>query len=302
MAFEGVRPVLPVPFGQPPDEAVCAPELAALTQRMVGLGVDGLVILGLASEAGTLREAERDEVLATTADAVAGRIPLVVGLDGATAVAVDRARRAARLGAAGLMVLPPAAARSTELLIAHVWAIADAADLPVLIQDSPQVTGLTLSVEAAAALGRHPLVRSVKSEIPGAGPKTTALVDAGLEVVAGWGGLHYLDAIRRGASGCMPGSDLGPAILAIDRLARSGDPGGAEVLYRQILPLLACEAASLDLLVLGAKRLLRRQRLFSSDRMRAPAAELDAVEAAAFDRCFEELEEAHVAGFQGRPT
>lgn len=301
MAFEGVRPVLHLPFADDPDESIRHDELRSLALRMIELRSDGLVALGLGSEAWAVREGERDEVIATVAAAIAGRVPLVVGLDGATSIAVDRARRAVAGGATGLMVLPPSSARTTDQLVTHFGRVAEAAGVPILVQDSPQVTGVQMTVDALVAIARgHPLCRAVKSEIPGGGAKTSAVLQAGLEVVAGWGGTAYPEQILRGASGCMPGCDLGPAIGAIDRLARAGRDAEAAELYRAVLPLLSYEAQSLDLLLLGAKRLLRRQGIFSSDALRAPARTLDPVEAATLDGFFEALEQEGIAGFGSR--
>jgi 2-keto-3-deoxy-L-arabinonate dehydratase len=297
MRFAGIRPVLHLPFGPGPSQGVIGAELRALVQRMLAAGVDGLVALGLASEAATLLEHERDEVLSLVSEEVAGRLPLVVGLDGGTPVAVHRARRAAHLGAAGLMVLPPRGASSANQLLRHFAAVADASGLPLLVQDSPQVTGVTLDVPALEALVSHPLLRSLKVEIPGAGPKTSAAHAMGMEIVAGWGGLAYLEQVARGASGCMPGCDLGPALLAIDRAARGGDAAGAAHLYRRILPLLAFETPSLDLLLLSAKRQLRRAGVFSSEALREPGRELDAAESATLDGLLDELAAARVPGF-----
>ena len=299
MAFEGIRPVLHLPFGLEPDQPIRHDELAVLVADQLAHGVDGLVVLGLASEAWTLRERERDEVLATVADAVAGRVPLVVGLDGTTAIATDRARRAVDVaGAAGLMVLPPTSARSTDALVAHFATIADAAGVPILVQDSPQVTGVTLAVDALLAIHRaHPLIAALKVEIPGAGAKTSAVAAAGMEIVAGWGGLQYLESVRRGVSGCMPGCDLGPAIVALDRLVRGGDLDGADALYRTILPLLSYEAQSLDLLLLGAKRILVRRGIFGSGALRAPARALDPHETTSLDALVARLEAESVPGF-----
>ena len=67
MAFDGVRPVLHLPFAAEPDEPIVHDELRRLVLDQLDQGVSGLVVLGLASEAWTLREAERDEVLATVA-------------------------------------------------------------------------------------------------------------------------------------------------------------------------------------------------------------------------------------------
>ncbi len=133
MVFEGVRPVLHVPFADTVEQPIIEPELAALATRMLDDGADGLVVLGLASEAWALTETERDSVVAIAAAACAGRASLVVGLDGTTAVARDRARRAVAAGADGLMLLPPRQAVGREALVRHFGAVAEAGGVPVLI-------------------------------------------------------------------------------------------------------------------------------------------------------------------------
>lgn len=296
--FAGVRPVLHIPFRPDDARSIAWPELEGLARSMLDAGIDGLVVLGLASEAWTLTEPERDEAVERVAALTAGRVPLVVGIDGATAVAIDRALRAARLGADGLMVLPPARATSVSQLTRHFAALADATGLPILVQDSPQVTGVTLDLPTIEALlTGHALVSALKVEIPGAGGKVSAARRAGMEIVAGWGGLGYLEQVARGASGCMPGCDLGPALLAIDRAVRAGDEPSARAQYRAILPLLTFETPSLELLLLSAKRHLRRSGIFGSEVMRDPARALDAQESATLDGLLDELAAARVPGF-----
>ena len=298
MVFDGVRPVLHVPFADTPDQPILESELAALAERMLGEGADGLVVPGLASESWALTETERERVVAIAAEVCAGRAPLVVGLDGTTAVAVDRARRAAAAGASGLMVLPPRQAVDRQLLVQHFGAIAAAAELPILIQDSPQVAGVTIDVPTIAAIAAaHPLVVAVKSEIPGAGAKASAITATGLELLAGWGGLDYLGQIGRGAVGCFPGCDLGPVFGAIDRNARAGERAAAEALYRRILPYLSLATASLDLLLLTAKRHMRRRGIFSSDVLRAPARRLDEQDSRTVDALLDELTALGTPGF-----
>ena len=297
MAFEGIRPVLHIPFADSAEQPILDTELAALAERMISARADGLVVLGLASESWAIRESERDRVTEVAADAC-GSAPLVVGLDGTTSVATDRARRAVRGGAAGLMVLPPRQASGRDALVRHFAAVADAAGVPVLVQDSPQVSGVVLEAATLAEMARaHPLVGSVKSEIPGAGTKATALRDEGLELVAGWGGLGYLEQIDRGAVGCMPGCDLGPVMVEIDRAARAGDREGAMELYRRVLPYLSLATASLDLLLLTAKRHLRRSGVFSTEVLRSPGRSLDEQEALTVDALLDELVAMGTPGF-----
>lgn len=298
MSFEGVRPVLHIPFADTPEQPILEDELARLAERMLAFGVDGLAVPQLASEAWALTETERDRVVAIAAEVCAGRVPLVVGLDGTTAVAVDRARKARSAGAAGLMVLPPRQAAGAEPLIAHYSAVASAADLPVMVQDSPQVTGVQLDVATLSRMREaNPLVHAVKTEIPGAGAKASAIVEAGLELLAGWGGLDYLEQVARGAVGCFPGCDLGPAIKAIDRAARAGEAMEAQAQYRAILPFLSVVTVSLDLLLLAAKRHLRRAGVFSTEVLRAPARTLEPQESSAIDVLLDELAAANVPGF-----
>jgi 4-hydroxy-tetrahydrodipicolinate synthase len=301
MVFKGVRPVLHVPFADTAEQPILEAELAVLARTMLDEGADGLVVPGLASESWALTEVERDRVVAIAAEACGGRAPLVVGLDGATAVAVERARRAAAAGAAGLMVLPPQRADGRDALLRHFDAIADVAGLPMLVQDSPQVTGVTLDVATLVSIAEaQPLVVAVKSEIPGAGSKASAILAGGLELVAGWGGLGYLEQLQRGAVGCFPGCDLGPAISAIDRHARAGDRDAAQQLYRRILPFLSLATASLDLLLLTAKRHMRRRGIFSTEALRAPARTLDDLEARTVDALLDELAALGTPGFGPR--
>jgi dihydrodipicolinate synthase/N-acetylneuraminate lyase len=289
-SFEGVHPVLQIPFAADADQAIRHDELACLVQTLVDDGVSGLVVLGLASEAWTLTPSERDSACATAASVLDSRLPFTVGLAGDKAVVINQAVRAASIGASAVMVLPPADVPPTHLPT-HFASVADAADIPVLIQDSPQVTGVQLSISTIAGIMQsHPLICAVKIEAPDAGQKISEAVASGINVVAGWGGLHYPDRLRRGAVGCMPGSDLGAAFSSIHRLWRQLDEVASDSIYRAILPLLSYLSQSLELLILGAKHALVRRAIFTDASMRAPARSLDRVELKTLNGLHAELE------------
>lgn len=295
--FHGVMPVLQTPFGTGPGQPVLHDALGRLVERLIVLGVDGLVALGLASEASRLSEQERDSVCSTAAAAIRDRVPLVVGIDGETAVALQRARRAAEHGAAMLMVLPPPEADSEQVVIDHFRCIAAATELPLLVQDSPQVTGFELTAALLAALAdAEPFVRGAKLEGPDAMSKTPSVVAAGLEVVAGWGGIDYLERLRCGAIGCMPGSDLGPAFHEIHRLAATS-PQRAQELYLRVLPLLSYASQSLEMLILASKRALMRHGVFPTATLRHPGRRLTVEEARTLDAFFARLDGEQVPGW-----
>lgn len=301
-SFAGVHPVLHTPFDDDPGQGILHGRLAALVDVLVDQGADGVVGLGLASEAGTLTEEERDRFCRTVAERLAGRLPFTVGIDGPTAVAAERTRRAVGLGATAVMVIPPASARTPDQLVEHFTQVAEAGGVPVLVQDAPQVTGVLLPADTLQRMSEHPLVRAVKIEGLDAGPKTSRLVADGLRVMAGWGGLHYPESFERGAVGCMPGSDLGAALTELHAKLAEGRDEDADRLYRAILPLLAYQTQSLAMLVLGAKRAHVRAGLFPSGAMRAPAARLDARQERAFDALFDRLESDAVPGPWSRRT
>ena len=298
MTFEGVRPVLHIPFADEPGQPIIERELSLLAERMLDHGVDGLAVPQLASETWALLESERDRVIAIAAEACAGRAPLVVGLDGTTAVAEDRARRAAKAGAAGLMVLPPRQAVSPDQVIDHYSAVADAGGIPLMVQDSPQVTGVQLGVETLSRLReRHPLIVAVKSEIPrgrrqgqchrcGRPGARRGLGRAQLPRASGPRCRRLLPGLRPGTG--HQGYRCGRVFR---RAARRAVPLSA------ILPYLSLATASLDLLLLTAKRHLRRSGVFSTEILRAPARTLDEREASTVDALLDELAAAGAPGF-----
>src|SRR5215210_2180634 len=75
--LEGIYVIVSTPFderGRLDEES-----FAGLLDATVRAGVQGVTILGVAGEAQRLSDAERDRLLARAMEAVAGRIPVVVG-------------------------------------------------------------------------------------------------------------------------------------------------------------------------------------------------------------------------------
>ena len=81
--------------------------------------------------------------------AAAGELPVCVGVthpgtDGAVAFA----REAEAMGAHSVMLAPPALAKPNDAaVLAHYLAVADAIELPIVVQDHPASSGVHMSVE-----------------------------------------------------------------------------------------------------------------------------------------------------------
>jgi dihydrodipicolinate synthase/N-acetylneuraminate lyase len=140
-----VAPVLPYhPGAERIDEAAYRALLARfLAPQHIDSGI-ALVANPEASEIFYLSEDEKRRVLDITLEEAAGRVPVLAGVSHATTVITARAAaQAVEAGADGLFVMPPIgmgdisvawdAERYPEVFVDLIRAIADAADLPIVV-------------------------------------------------------------------------------------------------------------------------------------------------------------------------
>ena len=277
----GCVPILCTPFGD--DGALDLRSLELEVAWVLAEGACGVACLAIASEGYKLTEAERDAVARAVVAAVAGRVPVVVSVDGAgTEPALDRARRAAALGADAVMVLPPYFVKpDVDGLIDYYRRVAEAAGVPLIVQDAPQLTGVAMSPVLWARMAEHvPSLRYVKVEGTPQGTtisETLRLTDGRLAVFCGWGGLGILDALERGAAGSMPAPNFTRLFAEIQIRYEAGDGAGAADLFRTELPFVLWAMQSIDHSVASAKEDLRRRGVFASAHQRQPAAHLDGI-------------------------
>jgi 4-hydroxy-tetrahydrodipicolinate synthase len=133
---------------------------AALAERLVDLGNDGLVISGTTGESPTTTDAEKDALLRAVIEAVGDRAHVVAGVGTYdTAHTVESARAAEKAGAAGLLVVTPYYSRPPQAgLIEHFTTVADATDLPVMLYDIPVRAGVAIETDTLLRLAEHPRI------------------------------------------------------------------------------------------------------------------------------------------------
>src|SRR4051812_46658278 len=104
--WSGVFPAVTTQFHR--DQSLDLAATARHYEVLLASGVAGLVVCGSLGENQTLDPGEKREVVGAAVRAAAGRVPVVAGVaEASTAAAIRYARDCARLGAAGLMVMPP---------------------------------------------------------------------------------------------------------------------------------------------------------------------------------------------------
>ena len=244
--FRGILAVLCTPFF--PDESLDYDSLHRLTDHVLDEGAHAVVCLGLASETNRLSEEEKQLVVETVVAQVGGRVPVISGLQAAATVeAVRQACWLVEAGVVGLMVLPPPGPVDAAAVVQFYTVVADAVDVPIMVQDCPQVVGYGLTAGMITQMAeRCSNIQYVKLEAQPAWPLMEALREQSsdrLAMLVGWGGIGFIEALERGAVGCMPGADaIGPMAQVYERYL-AGDIEGARAVYAAILPVLVAKGS-----------------------------------------------------------
>lgn len=161
---------------------------AALARWLQDQGNEGLVVAGTTGEAPVLTDPERLDLVEAVVQAVT--IPVVAGSGtNDTLHSIHMTRGVAERGAAGVLAVCPYYNRPSQAGIeAHIRAIADASDLPVVVYDIPVRTGRKITSATLLRLAREvPTVVALKDAAgnPGETASVIALAPAGFEVYSG---------------------------------------------------------------------------------------------------------------------
>ena len=199
--FCGSYTVMVTPFredGRGIDEAA--------TRRFVDWqireGVPGLIPLGSTGEFLSVADDERTRLIEVLVDQARGRIPVVAGTAAEwTDVAVRYSREAERLGADGVMVVPPFYSSPTEdELFEHYRRIGEAISIPVMVYNNPNTSNVDLRPEFVARLGEIDTVRYIK-ESSGDISRVREIARLSGGRVTVFAGYHAFDSMVLGADG-----------------------------------------------------------------------------------------------------
>jgi 4-hydroxy-tetrahydrodipicolinate synthase len=137
---------------------------AQLANDLVDLGNNGLVVNGTTGESPTTDEHEKLELLKVVIAAVGNRARVIAGAgSNDTAHSVLLAKDAAKVGAHGLLVVTPYYNKPPQAgIYAHMIAVADATDLPIMVYDIPGRSGVAISNDTMLALSEHPKILANK--------------------------------------------------------------------------------------------------------------------------------------------
>jgi 4-hydroxy-tetrahydrodipicolinate synthase len=284
----GVYSVLPTPFTSTSD--IDGSSLRKVVDLAIAAKVDGLTALGVTSEVARFTEAERREATDIVLSQVNGRVPVVVGTTSeGLRTCIEYTRQAKAAGAARVMVSPPRMPKiNSDAVVRHYAALAEAVDIPIVVQDYPPISGYAMEPWLLARIAREvPAAPTIKLEDPPTPFKTSRILaeakDIPVAIFGGLGGVFLLEELLAGAAGAMTGFAYPEALVEIVSRFKSGDVDGAAEVFYRFVPLMRFEFQE-GIGMAIRKEVLRRRGVVADPIVRAPGAKLDANTLAALDR------------------
>lgn len=285
--LKGVYSVLPTPFT--PNGEIDVPSLKRVIDLYIRAGVDGLTASGVTSETARLSDAERLFMLETVMAHVNKRVPVVIGASTeGLRTCIELSKKAKALGAAAVMVSPPRLPKlNSEAVVRHYRSVADAIDIPIIIQDYPPVSGFTMEASLLVRIARElPSARTIKLEDAPTPYKTARVLERAdslpIGIFGGLGGTYLLEELMAGATGAMTGFAVPEVLVNVVRLFHAGErEKAAEAFYRNVALMRFEFQEGIGMAI--RKEMLRRRGAIAHAGIRPPGTPLEASTQKALD-------------------
>ena len=246
--IKGVIPPVLTPFkanGDVDYDAYCRN-----LERWNSYPLAGYLVLGSNSESAYLSEEEKLELVELTVKGAGQRLVLAgTGME-STRQTIALTNKAARLGAQAALVLTPCyygSRMNDQALIAHFSALADAADIPIMMYNVPRFTHINLSARAVEELGRHPNIAGMKDSAGDIAQLVSfqRVIPAGFNLMVGTASVWYPALTLGLRAGIMALANCCPDECAqIQQFREAGRAAEAEALFRRLSPVNAAVTAT----------------------------------------------------------
>ena len=269
--FKGIFPIMQTPSLD--DESIDTESMRKQVNFVIAAGGGGMVWPQLASEFYVLSESERRETAELIVKEAAGRCPVIIGVQSTNywKVSLKLAEHAQKIGADGIISLPPYASRPTEKRAADYYrSLARTVELPIFIQNSGGSFGPALATDTIIGLAKeYPTIAYIKEEASPVTHRIGAMVEQGEGLLRGvfsgsWGST-LLNELRRGCRGTMPGSSITDVYAEIFDLFLAGNEKEAQHIFDRVVSLVTFKR---NFSVPMEKEILRRRGIFKNARMR----------------------------------
>lgn len=242
LSLAGVYPPIPTPFDAAGEIAYGA--IVDNLARWNEYDLRGYVVLGSNGEAVYVSDEEKVRVWETARRAIPAGKLLVAGTGSqSTRQTIALTRLAADAGADVALAVTPhyySGKMTSEALVRHYQALADASPIPVMIYNVPGFTGVDMDAAALARAAQHPNLIGMKET----GGNITKMGDIvhqappGFQMLAGSAGFFLAGLAIGAVGGILALANIAPQrCLDLYRLFQAGQWAGAAALQRQCIPL-----------------------------------------------------------------
>ena len=276
--FHGIHFMLPTPFGQNGD--VDASSIKSLVNGARIAKCTGVVTLGVMGEAHRLTDSERGPIIDTVVKAAGDDLTVTVGVSAESGHSLAaRTREAQSAGATAVMAAPAKMTKpNSTSIFGYYEAAQEITEIPIVIQDLPEQTGVHLHPEFIGKLHEElPDAKYLKLEDPPTPQKITSVIEATagrMGVFGGLGGAFLFEELRRGAIGTMTGFAYPEVLVSIYNYLMKNDIERARNIFYSWLPLIRYEnSAGIGLAI--RKELMKHRGFIETADVRSPTASID---------------------------
>lgn len=267
--WAGVIPAVTTKFTE--DDRLDHAEMERCFGVQIDAGCDGIIVAGSLGEGPMLSHDEKIEVFRTARKVASSRPVLMTVNEAATREAASLARRAAKEGADGLMIVPsPIYQTNPKETVDALKAVASAGGLPVMIYSNRIAYRVDVTVDDMEELARDDLFVAIKESSDDIRRSTEIINRFGdrFDLFTGVDNLAF-EALSVGAVGWVAGLVVAfpRETVAIYQLMKQGRREEALAIYRWFRPLLDLDVSTY--LVQNIK-LAEVHAIGSSDRVRMP--------------------------------
>ena len=138
-----------------------------LVRHLRDNGSNGIVVAGTTGESPTLSKPEKIALFKAAVDAAKGKMTVVAGAGTYdTKESIALAEAAANSGCDGIMAVTPYYSKPPQRgVAAHMRAIADATELPLMLYNIPGRTATKIEIDTLRDLAHHPRIVAVKDAV-----------------------------------------------------------------------------------------------------------------------------------------
>lgn len=245
--WKGVYPAVTTKFYE--DGSLDLDSFEININAQIEAGVHGIILGGSLGEASTLKNNEKLELVEKTLYLTNGKIPVIMNIaEKTTSDAIKTANDAERLGASGLMMLPPMQYKADDRETVHYYkSVAESTNLPIMVYNNPVDYGIEVTVDMMEQLLEYNNIQAIKESTRDTANITRMInrfgdrlsVFTGVDTIA-------CESLMLGASGWVAGlvCAFPRETVAIYNLVKAGRFEDARRINRWFLPLLELDINS----------------------------------------------------------